>query len=263
MDIEGLRTGYARSGTGDKAMRMNLEQTGAEFQTTQWTLIEALREPAHPHNREAQEQLAEQYWPVVYGWFRRGGQDRTKAAENTQAFYAQVIIGRKLFERADPKKGGLRALMLVALQRFSRDLARRVRADPVLKLSVESLEAEERRLAAQCGQTQEDVFEKRWAAMALAQSLDRCERHYQLAGRDDYWQAFANRVLRPLASGNAPPSLQQIAQDHGFRDAGHAGVVIHTVKERCRMFLQQVVAQTVAHADEQEIEQRFIESLLR
>jgi hypothetical protein len=239
---------------------MDLERSGADFETTQWTVIEAVCEPAHPQHQQAKSLLMLKYWPPVYAWFRHRGMNRVDAAEATQSFYVNVLLQRQLFERADPSRGGLRQLIRTALKRYAIDLARMTLPDRPVFMSESSLDAEDADIASQCASDPDTAFDQRWSGLALEESMDRCRRHYEMAGRMDYWEAFRTRVLQPLISGNAAPPLSHVAQLCGFTDAAHAAVVVHTVKERCKLFLKQVISESVQGSVDQEFEfmQRFL-----
>lgn len=241
---------------------MDLEQSGAHFETTQWTIIEALREPSHPKHEAAQDAMFRSYWPPVYAWFRRHGQNRSQAVESTQAFYVDVLLSRAIFQRAQSERGGLRQLIRTALRNYTVDQSRSVRHRPVLSLQESELAGEDEALIAAEGESPERAFDLRWAAAVLRESISRCERHYQQTGRMDYWRAFESRVLRPLMNGGEPPPLTEVAADLGFTDAAHAAVAVHTVKSRCQQYFDIVVRETVVQGPDHENERILVSGLL-
>src|SRR5688500_2818259 len=89
-----------------------------EFPNTSWTLIDAIRDPAHPQHEEASQQLAGRYWPPVYAYLRWSGKNQHEALDLAQGFFATVVLQRKLFEHADGSRGRLRALVLAALKNY-------------------------------------------------------------------------------------------------------------------------------------------------
>lgn len=241
---------------------MDLEQTYANFQTTEWTILEALHNELHPRRREAADLLMRRYWPPVFCWFRGQGVRHDEAAEATQAFFAEVVVGRGLFERADASRGRLRALLKVALRNFLVDTWRRVEnRDAPVMISFDEIASEERAMIAK-QPVGEDIFDQRWALAVLEETLDRCEHHYRGAGNDRYWEVFVAWIVRPAITGNERPSREVLADEFGFADAGHVAVAVHAVKSRCRAILRQVVDETASAPADREDEYRRVTAIL-
>ena len=94
------------------------------FLTTHWSLVEGVRE------RQDKDQaliglLLERYWKPVYCCLRRKGYGNEQAKDLTQGFFHEVVLNRKLVERADPSKGRFRSFLLHALGQYLLDEQRR------------------------------------------------------------------------------------------------------------------------------------------
>lgn len=234
---------------------MNLERTDARFQTTRWTLVEALRAGPGEKRDAALSALTERYWPAVYGYLRRSGLKREQAGEATQDFFVNVVLTRGLFERADPAVGRLRSLVMAALRNHMTSLHRRAsarRARDVIPL--EAFECEEARLASSNGESPEHAFDRAWAAGVLAEALRRCEAHYAENGKHAHWELFEARVFRPAVGGPAAESLSDSSERLGFRTPADAAAAVQTVKRRVNALMREVVSETVDQEEDAEDE---------
>ena len=242
---------------------MELEQSHAEFPTTQWTLIEALRAKNHPQHEEAVGVLVSRYWPPVYSYLRRAGHAREQASETTQAFFVNVVLKRRLFDRAQPQRGRLRALLLASLKHYLQDCRRRKTAQRSdVTISLDQVGREEDILADESTGTVDQTFDRRWAMAVLEAALRRCEQHYRGTGREKHWTAFELHVLRPSITMNHPRPLAQIAEEVGFETPDEVAGALRTVRKRTRTLLREVTAETVADRADQEAEYLFVVSML-
>jgi DNA-directed RNA polymerase specialized sigma24 family protein len=234
---------------------MRVDQTHAKFGTTSWTLIEAAVEPQHPQHEQALTRLSERYWPAIYAHLRRRGMQPEAAAELTQAFFAEVVFGRRLFERARPGQGKLRTLLLTALQNYGIDQHRRRTARPEgASLSLDHLQDEEAFLAENVGESAATAFERRWAVAVLEEALARCEAYFEELDKESHWQVFHAYAILPALSGATPPPLSDLAGSLGFASAVHAASAMKVVRKRLRILLREVCADTARSHEEQDAE---------
>ena len=242
---------------------MSLFETHAKFATTSWTLVAALQDEDHPGHDEALEALASRYWPPVYASVRRMGRNRQDAADLTQAFFADVVLGRRLFDHAEAKRGKLRTLLLTALKRFMIDEHRRRKCRPDEGcLSLDALEREERFLAREPEVDPEEAFERRLAMVQLEEALRRCERSLVDGGLDKHWAAFDAFAVKPAIGAVSPPLLAKLAKELGFASAVHVASALKVVRKRIRLLLREVVAETALDPADQEAEYRQVVALL-
>src|SRR5689334_18689682 len=99
---------------------MTTNNTGAWFHTTTWGLVLSAR--ADPG---ALELLLRAYWSPVYAFIRHKGYSQHDAADLTQEFLSEVVLGRNLLVKADPARGRFRAFVKSALRNFLIDQHRR------------------------------------------------------------------------------------------------------------------------------------------
>lgn len=229
-----------------------LEQTAATFDSTNWSLVDALVGDDARLREESESRLVEVYWPPVYACATRLTRSRDEAADLTQAFFAEVVLERRLFEVASPTHGSLRSLMRTALKRYAIDRWRRetVRGrDRTVSLS--SLGREDALLGDFDADTE---FDRRWALVVLERAMSLCQRHFERAGLMNHWNLFECRVVHPASRGVAAPRVGDLAARFGFETTAQASAAIQTVKRRLSTILRQVVCESVrsgadAHAE--------------
>jgi RNA polymerase sigma-70 factor (ECF subfamily) len=242
---------------------MSLQQTHAQFKTTSWTLIEAVRHATHADHARALDTLVSRYWPPVYASLRRMGRSREDAAELTQSFFAEVVLGRRLFDQADAGRGKLRSLLLTAVKRHVIDQHRRHVARPDRRVvSPDAIMREEGFLAREPQQDVDAIFERRWAIAVLEEALARCARYFDQMSLPRHWAAFEARVVRPAIGACSAPSLAEVAGELGFDSEVHVASAMKVVRKRFRMALKAVAAETATDPSDQDAEYQRVVALL-
>lgn len=237
------------------------EKTDAPFTTTLWTLVSELHADAPSRHRAALEFIIRKYLPPVYAYLRRSGFDRENAAETTQSVFAEVVIQRDLFGRADQSQGRLRSLLLAALKNYLHDQHRRaVARGGTHKLSFDEVAHVEQGLSDRDGP--EVSFDRTWALTVLNQAITRCERHFIDTGKSGHWRVFEARVLRPSASGCEAPPLAMLASPNGFKSAADAAAAVQVVKKRLDALLREVIAETTLTPEDSQAELQDLLTLL-
>jgi RNA polymerase sigma-70 factor (ECF subfamily) len=102
-----------------------LQEGGAAFQATHWTLILRARQSDPTETaREALSDFCEAYWPPLYTFLRLRGHASPEAQDLLQSFFVH-LLEKNTLSRADKEKGRLRTFLLGSLQNF---LVQRVRS---------------------------------------------------------------------------------------------------------------------------------------
>ncbi len=237
-----------------------LEQTNAAFTTTQWTMLDGLRSEDQAERRAAAERAAAAYWPPVYACTRRLVHSREAAADLAQGFFADVVLGRRLFERADAKQGRLRSLIRTALKRYATDQWRRSSIRGAGKtFPLDELDRED---SLGIEGDSERAFDRRWALALFEEALRRTETHYTSNHKEQYWRLFEARVLHPATHNCTISPLKEDALAHGFHSSAEGASASQTVKRRFDAIFREVVSETVGHAESVDEEYRLIRSLL-
>jgi len=206
--------------------------------------------------------LLERYWKPVYCCLRRKGYGNEQAKDLTQRFFHEVVLSRKLVERADPSKGRFRSFLLHALSQYLIDEQRREAAQkriprsklvpldiaepPSLPQAAHELDAE------QC-------FNYAWKADLLDRVLTELRDRYVSQGMEAHWYVFRDRLLQPSLQDAEPPSLGQLCQQYGIENETKASNMLGTVKRQFQNVLKKHIRQTVisGEAAEEELREMF------
>src|SRR5580765_8089595 len=95
-----------------------LQQGGAGFQTTHWTLVLHARETQSEISaQKALSNFCEAYWPPLYAFLRHRGHASPEAQDLVQGFFAHLLEQNTL-SRVDQERGRLRTFLLGSLQNF-------------------------------------------------------------------------------------------------------------------------------------------------
>lgn len=232
---------------------------GEWFTSTHWTEIHAVRTDTPERRRALLESLARRYWRPVYHFLRAQGQADADARDTTQAFFAEVILGRDLFGQADPQKGRFRPYLLRCLKNFVREVYRRehagCRAPDRGVISIEHGFGSEapRYEPIAPDASPENVYHRQWAASLLEQVIDRLAADCQTANLQPHYRIFHERVVRPALEGTPPAPLETLAARYGLtsKQAANRG---ETIRRRFRQLLLDEVRTTVGDQAEAEDE---------
>ena len=96
-----------------KARPGTLQDGGANFDTTHWSVVAQSALTHLPEAEEALAQLCETYWPPIYSFIRRRGYRPPDAQDLTQSFFA-FFLRTKAYARTDRLHGKFRSFLLSA-----------------------------------------------------------------------------------------------------------------------------------------------------
>src|SRR6266702_4955122 len=95
-----------------------LQEGGAGFQTTHWTVVLRARQTQSEISaQKALSSFCEAYWPPLYTFLRLRGHASPEAQDLVQGFFAP-LLEKNTLSRADKEKGRLRTFLLGSLQNF-------------------------------------------------------------------------------------------------------------------------------------------------
>jgi RNA polymerase sigma-70 factor (ECF subfamily) len=220
------------------------------FRTTRWSVVVAAG-AKDAAAREALSTLCATYWYPLYAYARRRGDDRERAADAVQGFFA-ALLEKGWVEDADAARGRFRSFLLTAFQRFrGKERARAATAKRGGGRAVLSLDFDdgESRLAAEAGPESdpERAFERRWALTLLARALDRTRREFETAGKAALFDALGPFVG---GAGDGRP-YAEVAARLGMTE-GAVKVAVHRLRARHRENVRAEIRDTVA--DEAHVE---------
>ena len=237
--------------------------TAAAFLTTHWSLIGDIQS-CDERNRALIGLLLERYWKPVYFYLRRRGYGNEQAKDLTQSFFHEVVLNRRLVERADESKGRFRSLLLHALgqylidQRHKETAKKRIPPEKLVSLDLADPSALPTAISESSA---EDSYTYGWMSALLDQALSQVEAKCAEQDMQTHWSIFHARVVQPILDNAPAPSLEELCAKHDLDDRKKASNMIVTVKRCFQTTLAECVRNTVAEegniAEEMEEIMRF------
>jgi DNA-directed RNA polymerase specialized sigma24 family protein len=103
-----------------KATPGTLQEGGASFATTHWSVVARCALTDVPEAADALARLCEMYWPPIYSFIRRRGYPPPDAQDLTQSFFA-FFLRTKAYARTDRLHGKFRSFLLASVKNFLAD----------------------------------------------------------------------------------------------------------------------------------------------
>lgn len=238
---------------------------GKVFLTTHWSLIEDMGGSDDDKNGALIELLLKKYWKPVYCYLRRRGYGNEEAKDLTQGFFQEVVLGRKLIDKADRTKGRFRSFLLTALNRYLINIHHEQatkRHIPKTKIVCMNIGDMSELPQVVTTLTPEDSFTYAWVSAMLEQVLTEVKAECEKTNKALHWQIFRDRALRPIMEGGDAPSLETICRKYGLSDTVKASNMIVTVKRRFQTLIRQHLRDSVMSDKEAEEELKEIRRFL-
>ena len=213
------------------------------FPQTRWSLVLQAKNDQTNAAHEALSELCQLYWYPVYCLVRSKGYSPEDAEDHCQGFFQQ-LLSKRLFERAEARKGKLRSFLLNALKDHLVDQKRKSSAQKrgggVKPLSIDEAEAEERYSLEPVEKLSPDaLFDRAWAESVLARALKDLESAYAAEGKAEM---FAK--MQVYMSGNDADGHVPLAEELSM-NATTLRVSVHRMRKRYRKLLEHLIAETV------------------
>lgn len=219
------------------------------FLTTHWSLIDRIgSHEDRDKDRALIGLLLKRYWKPVYCYLRRRGYGNEDAKDLTQGFFHEIVLGRKLIEKADRTKGRFRSYLLVALNNYlatvhaAETAQKRIPKDKLVPLNVGQTPD---CCAVTRDYTPEESFDYAWVSNLLEHVLEELETTCYEDGKAVYWRVFRDRVLKPIMEEQEPISLTEICHKYDIESTRVASNMIVTVKRRFQSILLKQLRETV------------------
>jgi DNA-directed RNA polymerase specialized sigma24 family protein len=231
------------------------------FLTTHWSMIQGVKSQ-QDNDQALIGLLLERYWKPVYCCIRRKGYANESAKDLTQGFFHEVVLNRKLMERADPAKGRFRSFLLHALNQYLIDDQRKQGAQKrIPRANLVSLDMTDPPSLPQAviKLDDEQCFNHAWKADLLDRVLAELKAWYMGQGMDTHWCLFRDRLLRPSLDDAEAPTLPDLCERYGIDNETKASNMLGTVKRRFQTVLKEHVRQTVLSGEmaEEELREMF------
>jgi RNA polymerase sigma factor (sigma-70 family) len=245
-----------------KAIPGTLQEGGASFQTTHWTLVlQAGQGESSALRQEALSVFCESYWPPLYAFLRHRRYPPADAQDLVQAFFVH-LFEKNILERADREKGRLRTFLLSSLQNFlinEHDRATALKRGGSFRISSLDDLLQEVEAAIPAAPHLDDIscYDLTWAASVVTRAWKNLNDTLSAEGKSQWLE------LKPfLAGGTAGlPNQEEVAERIGVPVAT-LRTWISRLRRRYRDALRAEVASTVADPDDVDAELRYLHRLL-
>jgi DNA-directed RNA polymerase specialized sigma24 family protein len=240
-----------------------LQEGGAAFQSTHWTLVLRARQSDPTEAaRKALSDFCEAYWPPLYAFVRRRGHASPEAQDLVQGFFAHLLEENTL-SRADQEKGRLRTFLLGSLQNFlynEYDHAHRLKrggGHRIVSIDEHLPEAEASMMDV-AHLSDSRGYDLMWASNIVKRAWQHLQNAFEAEGKAEWLE-----VLRPFVTGSerTPPDQEQAAKKLGVPMAT-LRTWIWRLRQRYREALRMEVASTVSDPADVDQELHYLYQIL-
>jgi RNA polymerase sigma factor (sigma-70 family) len=239
-----------------------LQEGGAAFQTTQWTLVARAQQSDATATEKALSNFCESYWPPLYAFLRRRGHASPEAQDLVQGFFAHLLQQNTL-RRADQDKGRLRTFLLGSLQNFLFNQYDRTRAlkrgggRQIVSIDEHLPEAEASMLDT-AHLSDSRSYDLVWASNIVTGALQQLQSAFEAEGKAEWFG-----VLKPFISGGGriPPNQEETAERLGVPIAT-LRTLLFRLRQRYRETLRMEVANTVSDPADVDQELHYLYQIL-
>ncbi len=240
-----------------------LQEGGAAFQSTHWTLVLRARQSDPTETaREALSDFCEAYWPPLYTFLRLRGHASPEAQDLVQGFFAH-LLEKNTLSRADKEKGRLRTFLLGSLQNFlcnEYDRAHRLKrggGHRILSMDEHLPEAEASMMDA-AHLSDSRGYDLAWASNIVKRAWQHLQNVFEAEGKAEWLE-----VLRPFVtgSGRTPPNQEKAAQKLGVPIAT-LRTWLWRLRQHYREALRMEVASTVSDPADVDQELQYLYQVL-
>jgi RNA polymerase sigma-70 factor (ECF subfamily) len=240
-----------------KATPGTLQEGGASFATTHWSVVAQSALTDVPEAADALAQLCEMYWPPIYSFIRRRGYSPADAQDLTQSFFA-FFLRTKAYARTDRLHGKFRSFLLASVKNFlsdnwDREQAIRRGGDyQFVSLDQETAEAFYDAANA-VDSTAESLFDVRWAKRVTGGALDSLHDELKAEGKLKLFEQLKSF----LTGGSVIPSYDEASARMNL-PRPTVKTHVHRLRQRYREIVRREIARTVSAPNEIDEELRYL-----
>ena len=262
-DFDGKAEKSQRKSSVTKPVPGTLQEGGAPFETTHWTVVlQASKSASDEAARKALTIFSEAYWPPLYTFVRRRGYSPADAQDLVQGFFVHLFEQNTL-SRADKEKGRLRTFLLGSLQNFLLKERERIRAIKrggnyqFVSFDLHLPQAEAAMFAT-AHLADVNAYDVAWASAIVARAWKNLRERCAAEGKSDWIDQ-----LKPfVAGGTALPSNQEEVARRLGTSVENLRVWLTRLRQRYRNALRAEVASTVSNPAEIDAELHYIYQIL-
>lgn len=243
-----------------KATPGTLQDGGASFATTHWSVVAQSALTDVPEAADALAQLCEMYWPPIYSFVRRRGYAPPDAQDLTQSFFS-YFLRTKAYARTDQLQGKFRCFLLASVKHFlandwDRTQAIR-RGGDCQFVSLDQKTAEALYDAGAFDSTAERLFDSRWAKTLAGCALNSLRDELHAEGKLDLFEQLRGF----LAGDSVVPSYDEASARTGLPRAT-VKTHVYRLRQRYRQIVRGEIARTVSSPHEVDDELHYLYEVL-
>lgn len=232
-----------------------------EFRTTRWSEVAAAGGASSPDAQVALERLCLDYWPPLFAFALRRGNDRLTSQDLTQAFFAR-FIERGYLRAADRNRGRFRTFLMTCFQHFLvhewEKTRREKRGGSHFRISWDDCCAEvEARACGSIHTPQERHYDREWALLVFDRAMVRLRDEY---ARNGNLRRF-ERLVGYLQTDPAAGEYLQVGLELSL-SARAVRVIVHRLRRRFGQLVSEEVRGTVASEADAADELRYLVDVL-
>jgi DNA-directed RNA polymerase specialized sigma24 family protein len=244
-----------------KATPGTLQDGGASFATTHWSVVAQSALTDVPEAADALARLCEMYWPPIYSFVRRRGYSPPDAQDLTQGFFS-YFLRTKAYAHTDRLQGRFRSFLLASVKHFLAndwDRTQAIRRGGNYQfVSLDQKTAEAFYDAAGAADsTAERLFDSRWAKTLAGRSLNSLKDELQAEGKLELFE----QLKTFLAGDSVVPSYDEASVRSGLPRAT-VKTQVHRLRQRYREIVRCEVARTVSSPHEIDDELHYLYNVL-
>ena len=214
------------------------------FPTTHWSQLAVVRDSPTREHQDVLNLLIQRYWKPMYCYVRHRGYGNEDAKDLVQEFFTLWLV-KRLFGRADPKRGRFRTYLLSSLKNFLSNARRAAHAQrrrppggfvSIHKLATDegvAFEPVER-------ETPEAVFNRTWATELVLRVLRLLEEECRATDKEAHYDLFRQRIINPALNGAQPPTLRELAQALGLTEKQAANRLVTARRAYQRLLREEI-----------------------
>jgi DNA-directed RNA polymerase specialized sigma24 family protein len=240
-----------------------LQQGGAPFESTHWTLVLRARQSDPTETaRKALSDFCEAYWPPLYTFLRLRGHASPEAQDLVQGFFAH-LLDQNTLSRADQEKGRLRTFLLGSLQNFlcnEYDRGRTLKrggGHRIVSID-EHLPEAEASMMQTAHLSDSRGYDLMWASNIVKRAWQHLQNVFEAEGKAEWLE-----VLRPFVTGSeqTAPNQEEAAKKLGVPIAT-LRTWLWRLRQRYREALRMEVASTVSDPADVDQELQYLYRIL-
>ena len=238
-----------------------LQQGGASFATTHWSVVAQSALTNVPKAERALAKLCETYWPPIYSFIRRRGYSPGDAQDLTQSFFA-FFLRTKAYARVDRLHGRFRSFLLASVKHFlsdNWDRDRAIKRGGKYEFVVFDQQTAEAiyDAASATDSTAETLFDVRWARTLTSGALDLLRQELHSEGKTEIFEQLKSFLI----GGSVILSYDEASTRTGLPEAT-VKTHVHRLRLRYREIVRREVARTVSAPHEIDEELRYLYTVL-